>query len=176
VAAILAPKKVDAPVCWCLTYRVPNAENSRLIGSGRPARLREFSRNDPVPGVVGYVDGIPAGWCGFAPRSNLPRLMNSRTIPRLDDMPVWSVFCFVIRPPFRRQGLSARLLEGTISYARSQRVPMLEAYPVDPLERMSPTLAYVGTTSLFEAAGFHRVQPTSGHSGGATRWLMRLEL
>ena len=177
VAAILGPKKLDAPVCWCLSYRVPNAEYNRLRGPGRPDRLKEFCRRDPAPGVVGYVDGVPAGWCGFGPRSELPRLVNSRTIPSPDDVPVWSVFCFVIRPPFRRQGLSARLLEGTIAYARANGTPMLEAYPVDPLDgRISPSLAYVGTTSLFEAAGFDRVQPTSGRSGGATRWLMRLKL
>jgi hypothetical protein len=30
VAAVLAPKKHDAPVCWCLSYRVSNAEYKRL--------------------------------------------------------------------------------------------------------------------------------------------------
>jgi hypothetical protein len=35
---------------------------------------------------------------------------------------------------------------------------------VEPDRRMSATLAYVGTTSLFEAAGFRRVEPTSGRS------------
>jgi GNAT superfamily N-acetyltransferase len=103
--------------------------------------------------------------------------VNSRTPPKLDDLAVWSVFCFVVRPPFRRQGLSCHLLQGTIDYARDHRVATLEAYPVDTSgQRISATLAYVGTTSLFEAAGFRRVQPTSGRSGGATRWLMRLWL
>ncbi len=42
--------------------------------------------------------------------------------------------------------------------------------------RISSSLAYVGTTSLFKAAGFRRVQPTAAKSGGVTRWLMRLTL
>ena len=177
VAAILAPKKRDAPVCWCLSYRVPNAEYQALVGTSRPERLKEFCRHDPVPGVVAYVDRKPAGWCSFGPRANLPRLAHSRTIPVVDDVPVWSVFCFVIRPPFRRMGLSTELLEGAIKYAEEHAAPMLESYPFDSAEgRISSSLAYVGTTKLFEAAGFQRVCKTSGKAGGLARWLMRLEL
>jgi GNAT superfamily N-acetyltransferase len=177
VAAILAPKKRDAPVCWCLSYRVPNAEYKALVGSGRPERLKEFCRYDPAPGVVAYVDSEPAGWCSFGPRARLPRLAQSRTIPFVDDVPVWSVFCFIIRAPFRRMGLSTELLQGAIKYAQEHDVPMLESYPFDSAEgRISSSLAYIGTTSLFEAAGFQRVCRTSGKTGGLARWLMRLEL
>lgn len=38
------------------------------------------------------------------------------------------------------------------------------------------TLAYVGTTGLFESAGFERVVKTASKSGGLTRWLMRRDL
>jgi GNAT superfamily N-acetyltransferase len=177
VATILAPKKKDAPVCWCLSYRTSNAEYKTLLGPARPDRLREFCNRDPSPGVIGYVDGIPAGWCSFGPRSSLPRLANSRTIPKIDDLPVWSVFCFVVRPQFRRTGLSHHLLDGVIDYARANGVPALEGYPFESDgRRISATLAYVGTTALFEAAGFTRVQETSARTGGARRWLMRLEL
>jgi len=177
LAAILGPKKADAPVCWCLTYRIPNAENRSLRGPDRPARLLGFCEQDPPPGLVAYVDGQPAGWCSVGPRAALPRLVGSRTIPRVDDVPVWSVICFVVRRAYRGHGLTHRLLRGAIAHARSHRAPVLEGYPVDPDGgRISSTLAYVGSTSLFEAAGFHRVQPTTSKSGGATRWLMRLPL
>jgi hypothetical protein len=35
---------------------------------------------------------------------------------------------------------------------------------------------YVGSVELFESAGFQRVAPTTAHSGGRPRWLMRLDL
>ncbi len=177
VARVLAPKKADAPVCWCLSYRLPNAENHVLRGPDRPARLRSFCQQDPPPGLVAYVDGEPAGWYSVGPRATLPRLVNSRTIPRVDDIPVWSVICFVIRSGYRRLGLTHQLLAAAVTYARGYGAPALEGYPVDPAGgRISSSLAYVGTTSLFEAAGFRRVQPTAAKSGGATRWLMRLTL
>jgi GNAT superfamily N-acetyltransferase len=177
VAAVLGPKKADAPVCWCLTYRIPNAENHGLRGPDRPARLRSFCEQDPAPGLVAYVDGRPAGWVSVSPRAGLPRLVNSRTIPVVDDTPVWSVICFVVRPGFRGQGLSRALLAGAVEHARDHGAPAVEGYPFDPAEgRISSTLAYVGTTSLFESAGFPRVQRTTSTSGGAPRWLVRLPL
>lgn len=106
VAAILAPRKPTTPACWCLTYRLTNAENGKLRGEARPDRLREYCRGEPPPGVIAYVDGDPAGWCSFGPRSSFHRLVKSRTIPRVDDRPVWSVICFIVRAPYRRRGLS----------------------------------------------------------------------
>ena len=73
-------------------------------------------------------------------------------------------------------GLSAELLQGAIKYAQDHDVPMLESYPFDSAEgRISSSLAYVGTTKLFEAAGFRRVCETSGKTGGLARWLVRLD-
>jgi len=177
LAAVLAPKKTDAPVCWCLSYRVPNAEYRSLRGPDRPERLRRYCAEDPPPGVLAYAGDEPAGWCSVAPRSTYHRLTVSRTIPRVDEIDVWSVVCFVVRPAFRRRGLLHDLLAGGVAFAREHGAPALEGYPVDPVDgRISPSFAYTGTTSLFEAAGFRRVAPTSSVSGGAQRWVMRLDL
>jgi hypothetical protein len=97
LVAILAPKKAQTPACWCLSYRLSGRENSALTPSERPERLRRFCVEDPPPGVLAYVDDVPAGWCSVAPRGSYHRLVASRTIPKLDDVPVWSITCFVVR-------------------------------------------------------------------------------
>lgn len=177
VAAILAPGNPDTEACWCLSYRIPNAEFRALAGPERPARLRRYAEEGTPPGVVAYVDGDPAGWCSVSPRAGHHRLARSRTIPAVDEVPVWSVVCFVIRPGYRRRGIARHLLDGAVEYARNRGAPALEGYPIDPGDgRISSALAYVGTTGLFEAAGFERVLETSSKSGGRTRWLMRLVL
>lgn len=177
VALVLAPKNPEAPACWCLSYRISNQEQRALTGIERPARLRRYAQEGLPPGVIVYVDGEPAGWCSVAPRSRHHRLTHSRTIPTVDDLPVWSVICLVIRPAFRRQGLARHLLSGAIDYARAQGAPMLEAYPIDPEgRRVSSAFAYVGTTALFESLGFERVIVTDSKSAGLTRWLMRRNL
>ena len=174
---VLGPRVPDAPACWCLAYRVSSAENHALRGADRANRLLQMCQRPDAPGVIGYVDGVPAGWCSFGPRSDMGRLVRSRTIPSMDDLPVWSIVCFVVKPPHRRQGLSRSMLDAAVAYARERGVQTLEAYPVDRQgRRISATAAFVGTTDLFEAAGFVRVQATLARSGGLTRWLVRRDL
>lgn len=177
VEAVLAPKNPDAPACWCLGSRLPNAENTSLFGRARGERLRRFAEEGQPPGVIGYVDNEPAGWCSVAPRRAHHRLMHSRTIPTVDDVDVWSVTCFVVRVGYRRQGLAHHLLDGAIDYARSRGAPMIEGYPAEPEgRRLNSSFAYVGTTGLFAAHGFVTVTPTTAHTDRTLRWLMRLEL
>jgi GNAT superfamily N-acetyltransferase len=160
--------------CWCLYYRLSSREFDSV--TDRPRKVRELLAGDTAPGMLAYLDEQVVGWCGLGPRTEMGRLMRSRTIPRVDDLPVWSVTCFVVRPGFRRRGVAHALLAGAAGYAIQQRVPALEGYPVDPTSRIDNSSAYVGTVAMFEAAGFRRVIETSGHSARLTRWLMRKDL
>jgi GNAT superfamily N-acetyltransferase len=163
--------------CWC------QAPRGHAVGYGKapPGSRRETLRtqvadDDPPPGMLAYVDGEVAGWCGFGPRPNLPRLVNSRTIPTIDDRPVWSILCFNVRVGFRRRGVAAALLDGVVDLARRSGAPGVEAYPIDPEGgRVDTSFGYVGVTPMFEKAGFRRVMPTDARSDNRTRWLMRLD-
>jgi GNAT superfamily N-acetyltransferase len=162
--------------CWC------QAPRGRAVGyrKARPGVRRETLRRqldeDPPAGMLAYVDGEVAGWCGFGPRPSLPRLEHSRTIPKIDDLPVWSILCFNIRVGYRRRGVAAALLAGVVDYARRSGVPGVEAYPIDPEGgRVNANFGYVGVTPMFEKAGFRRVVETSAHSDHRPRILMRLE-
>ena len=126
--------------------------------------------------MLAYVDGEIAGWCGFGPRQNLPRLVRSRTIPRIDDLAVWSILCFNVRPGYRRRGVATALLDGVVELARRSGAPGVEAYPIDPEGgRVDTSFGYVGVTPMFEKAGFRRVVETAAHSDRRPRILMRLE-
>jgi len=158
--------------CWCMAYR-----NSTLPAEERILYMQEECSREPGPGVLAYVDGEPAGWCSVAPRSTYRRLMNSRTIPFVDDRDPFSVVCFVVRAGYRRQGLMHDLLEGAIEHARLNGGEVVEGYPADAAGgRIDVISGYVGTTKLFEDHGFERAVQTTGVSGGKPRWVMRLEL
>lgn len=146
---------------------------SEVVGVKKPGGE---CATEPGPGVLAYVDGVAAGWCSVAPRSSHRRLMHSRTIPLVDDADPWSVVCFVVRGGYRKQGLMHLLLQGAIDHVRAHGGGILEGYPGEADERMDGISAYIGTTRLFEAAGFERVQPTDSRVGGRVRWLMRLEV
>jgi hypothetical protein len=69
------------------------------------------------------------------------------------------------------------LLDGAVEHAQMMGATALEGYPVDPGgERVDQTAGYVGSVRLFEAHGFSRLCPTTGHSGGKPRWLVRRAL
>jgi GNAT superfamily N-acetyltransferase len=171
--------------CWCQYWRQSAGEYGRIS----QGRLREHAlaeRKDALrgqlgrpapPAVIAYVDGRLVGWCGLGPRSSMERLVRSRTIPAVDERPVWSIVCFLVRVGYRRRGVARALLRGAIDCARAHGAPALEAYPVDPAgRRIDVAFAYVGTLAMFEREGFRRVLETAARSAGLPRWLMRLEL
>lgn len=165
------------PACTCQYWRMTSAEYSRADREERLIALRAQLAETPAPGMLAYVDGEAAGWVGFGPRERIGRLVRSRTIPKVDDMPVWAVYCFTVRVGYRRQGIARALLDGLIDYAREHGAPALEAYPVDTAgRRIHGTAAYVGTAGMFERAGFRRVVQTEAKSDHLRRWLMRLDL
>jgi GNAT superfamily N-acetyltransferase len=162
--------------CWC---QAPRGFDSGGYGKSKPGVRRDLLRGqldeEPPPGMLAYVEGEVAGWCGFGIRTHLPRLERSRTIPKLDDKPVWSILCFNVRVGFRRKGVAAVLLEGVIDYARRSGAPGVEAYPIDPEGgRVDVNFGFVGVTPMFENAGFVRIVETDAHSDRRPRILMRL--
>lgn len=83
--------------CWCLSHRLPATEIEQLGGGSRERAMRRLCERDHPPGVVTYRDGEPVGWCNIGPRVEIPRLTRSRLIRPIDDVPVWSIVCLVVR-------------------------------------------------------------------------------
>ncbi|HEY3410513.1 MAG TPA: GNAT family N-acetyltransferase [Propionicimonas sp.] len=176
VATMVGPKRPDASVCWCLSYRIPSRENRLLAGTDRGERVRQLCRQDPPPGVLAYDGDEVVGWAGVHPRADTTFATN-RKIPHIDDLDVWSVWCLRVRPGHRGKGISHRLLEGAVAFARDNGAPAIEGYPVDNRgAKVDLTMAYVGTRKLFEKAGFAKVADTDSVLTGFPRVLMRLAL
>jgi GNAT superfamily N-acetyltransferase len=174
MATMFAPKKPESSVCWCLSWRLSSKENRELTGTARADKVRELCARSRAPGVLAYRDGEVAGWAGVAPRSELHPFATSRKIPHVDDLDVWSIWCIRVRPGFRKQGVTAALIEGAVDYARRSGAPAVESYPVDNRgERVDTTMAFVGTRTMFERAGFTKAADTDSVSGGVPRILMR---
>ena len=163
--------------CWCQAWRGRDAV-AKSANESRPETLRrQLSTDTPPPGYLAFIDGEVVGWAGVSVRTRTPRLMNSRTVPLVDDLPVWSIGCFKIRVGFRRRGVARALLAGVLEAARQAGAPAVEAYPIDPGgRRANASFAFVGLASMFDDAGFHRVTTTDAHSAGLPRLLVRLEL
>ncbi|SFB70786.1 Acetyltransferase (GNAT) family protein [Nocardioides terrae] len=176
VAAVVGPRNPTSNVCFCLSYRLGSKDNTALRGPARAAKVRELCAQDPPPGVLAYAGDEPVGWAALHPRSGTS-FARARKIPHVDDLDVWSLWCFRVRPGHRGQGIAHALVEGAVAYARERGAPAIESYPVDNRgERVDLTMAYVGTRGLFERAGFTKAADTGSVLAGFPRILMRLDL
>ncbi|MFD1713250.1 GNAT family N-acetyltransferase [Amnibacterium flavum] len=177
VRQIIGPRHPGANVCWCLSYRIPSAENNALTGPDRGRLVEKLCDRAVAPGVLAYEGDTPVGWAGVAPRRELNSFARSRKIPHVDDLDVWTIWCFRTRAGNRGRGIARALLSGAIDFARRNGAPAVEGYPVDNKgERVDLTMAYVGTRKLFESAGFEKAADTTSVLDGFPRVLMRLEL
>jgi len=176
VATMVGPKRPDANVCWCLSYRLPSKEHLALGGPARGERVRQLVAEDPPPGVLAYDGDDVVGWAAVHPRADTSFARNRR-IPHVDDLPVWSLWCVRVRPGHRGTGIVHHLVAGAVELARSYGAPAVEAYPVDnDGARVDLTMAYVGTRAVFERAGFVKVADTRSVLNGFPRVLVRRDL
>lgn len=159
--------------CWCLSHRLQAKEIDELGDGSRESAARALAARRGSFGVVTYRDDVPVGWCHIAPRAEISRLSASKLIRPIDDLPVWSIICVVIRSGHRRQGVTSHLIEGAVAYAASRGAPAVETYPVDPQGRMDLTMAFVGTRSMFERCGFEVVGQTDAMASKMPRLVMR---
>lgn len=172
--ATVANPNRRASHCWCLSHRLTAREISELGGGSRESAFRALCGRENPPGVIGYDDGEPVGWCSIGPRSENTRLSRSTLIRPLDELAVWSIICVVIRGGHRKRGYTRPLIEGAVEYAAARGAPAVESYPVDPgAGRIDLTMGFVGTRAMFAAAGFELVGSTDAVASKLPRLVMR---
>ncbi|KAF0106461.1 MAG: putative acetyltransferase [Anaerolineaceae bacterium] len=141
--------------CWCMFWKLTRKEFEAGQGDANRLAQKAIVAAGGTPGLLAYVDGIPAGWIAAAPRSEYPGLARSRVLAPLDDLPVWSAPCFFVDKKYRRQGLTVALLKAAVEYVKSKGGKVVEGYPVEPKTgKAPPVFIYTGTASAFRQAGF----------------------
>jgi GNAT superfamily N-acetyltransferase len=169
----------DPAWCWCQFWRgggFPGTTSE--VKAANQALLRAQADRPLAPGLVALTpDGTAVGWISLGPREDFEHLERSRVRPRLDDVPVWAIVCFVVGKRARRQGVGGQLLDAAIAFAREHGAPALEAYPVDTSlgKPTGPTL-YTGTLSTFLRAGFQVARQVESKQATVVRDIVRLDL
>jgi GNAT superfamily N-acetyltransferase len=170
----------DARFCWCAWWRLRAKDFAASTPAVNRERLRALVDAGPPPGLVALDDERAVGWVGLGPRIDFERIERSRVIPRVAGARPWAVTCFVVATDARGRGVATALLAAAVEHARAAGAPAVEGYPIDVATgaagRVRDTGAYTGTRSMFARAGFRLAAPTTSHSGGAPRVVMRLEL
>lgn len=160
--------------CWCMFWRLTRSEFNEKKGPGNKRAMKKIVTNGEEPGILGYADGRPVGWCAVAPREVFTSLSRSRVLKPVDDQPVWSIVCFFVDKTYRRQKMSVALIKAAVKFARERGAKIVEGYPAQPRSGAWPdAFAYMGLPSAFEQAGFEEVLRRSPGRPIMRRYLQR---
>lgn len=155
--------------CWCMFWRLRRKDWEAGKGAGNKRRFRALIEGGAKPGILAYTGREPIGWCALAPREEYDYLTRSRTLKPLDEQSVWSVSCFFVLRPYRRQGVATRLLEAAVAHAAKRGARVVEGYPTEAGSDAAPdAFLWQGTPDVFRNAGFHEAARPS-----RTRYIMR---
>lgn len=163
--------------CWCTHFRLPPAVRRENDRQRNKDFIHARIEAGPPPGLLAVVDGTAVGWMQIGPRADVPEWNNAGrasapVIPdEARDPTVWAISCFFIRSKARGGGLTHRLVAAGIDYAREAGARALEACPMDQSRDSRSIGLFVGSTRVFEKAGF---LPVATRKPG--RPLMRIEL
>ncbi|WP_192177614.1 GNAT family N-acetyltransferase [Mesorhizobium amorphae] len=149
--------------CWCTHFRLAPAVRRASDRERNKDHIRVRIEAGPPPGLLAFEDGKAVGWMQIGPRGDVPEWNNqgrgSAPVDPTDaaDPSVWAISCFFIRVKARGRGISHRLVEGGIAFARENGARLVEACPID-LSRDSRSIGlFVGSSRVFEKAGFERL-------------------
>ena len=141
--------------CWCMLWRLTRKAFESQKGAGNRKAMKAIIKSGEIPGILAFMQDQPVGWCSVAPRERYPSLGRSRILKPLDDLPVWSITCLFVPKPYRRTGISTRMITAAVEHVQKMGGTIVEAYPVEPKkDKMPDAFAWTGLASAYLRAGF----------------------
>lgn len=146
--------------CWCTHFRLPPAVRRENDRSSNREFIKARIEAGPPPGLLAFEGGQAIGWMQIGPRADVPEWNNAGRVsaPLLEgdeaDPAVWGISCFFIRSKARGRGVTHHLVAAGIDFAREGGARSLEACPMDQSKDSRSIGLFVGSTRVFEKAGF----------------------
>jgi GNAT superfamily N-acetyltransferase len=137
--------------CYCyFPYHDPKSTDwpTRTAAQNRTA-ICECINGGRAQGHLAYEGDQVVGWCNAGPWSLYPTLSGSDSEPKADT---GCIFCFVVAPTHRRQGIARALLDAACDALKSQQLRWVRAAPSRKAEGTAQN--YHGPLEMYLAAGF----------------------
>ena len=122
-----------------------------------PRRPREARAQTALAGLVAYDGTEPIGFISLGPRLDFSRIANSKATPPVDDVDAWVIPCITVRRGYRGRGAAIAMIQAAVDHAARHGAAAVEAYP-RASGRVHDDLAFIGTKSMFEKAGFRQIR------------------
>jgi GNAT superfamily N-acetyltransferase len=173
---LFGPERGACAGCWCMWPRIRGVDFRALSKMQRRNAFRKIVETGPPPGLLAYDGKLAVGWVAISPRRAVRRFNISRISAPVDgdacDLDrAWALTCFYVRNSHRRRGLTRKLAEAAISYARKHRAQHVEVCAIEPSRTLTWGEAFVGVASVLRPLGLAEVARRS-----PKRPLLRLEL
>ncbi|MEW9835847.1 GNAT family N-acetyltransferase [Mesorhizobium marinum] len=149
--------------CWCTYFRLPPAARKVNDSQQKKAIIRQRIEAGPPPGLLALDGECAVGWMQIGPRADVPEWNNAgRGSAPLEpgdaaDPAVWAISCFFLRASARGKGLTHALVAGGLAFASESGARFVEACPMDQAKNARSIGLFVGSTGVFEKAGFTRL-------------------
>ena len=149
--------------CWCTAFRLPPAVRRENNHERNRDHMHRRVEEGPPPGILAFDGAKAIGWMQVGPRPDIPQWNNAgRASAPFEageeaDPSVWAISCFFIRSGARGKGLTHTLVSAGIDHARKAGARYLEACPMDQSKNSRSLGLFVGSTRVFEKAGFQRI-------------------
>jgi predicted GNAT family acetyltransferase len=149
--------------CWCTFFRQPPAARRDNDHMRNKDLIKARIEAGPPPGLLAFEDGKAIGWMQIGPRADVPEWNNkgrgSAPVEPGDesDPSVWAISCFFIRTKARGKGVTHQLVSGGLAFAKESGARFIEACPMDQSRDSRSIGLFVGSTRVFEKAGFSRM-------------------
>ncbi len=148
--------------CWCVHFRLPPAARRVNDREANKAFMKRRIEDGPPPGLLAFEGDRAVGWMQIGPRADVPEWNNKgRASAPLDvdaaDAAAWAISCFFLRSSARGKGLTHRLVEAGLDFARQNGARLVEACPIRRSKDSRSIGLFVGSVRVFEKAGFETV-------------------
>lgn len=143
--------------CYCYfpLHDPHETDWQKRTGTENRTAICDAVAGNRAQGYLAYHEGEVVGWCSAGPWSQYPML---REYPEENTDTLGVIFCFVIAPELRGQGVATALLAAACAGLRRQGMTQVQAKPVKGAQ--SAAANHTGPLSLYLSAGFRIVRET----------------
>ena len=140
--------------CWCMRFQRSCTE--KRPGEGNRDRKERLVNEGRAHAALVFDGDSAVAWCQFGPPAELPNIYHRKEYEAgLEKLPDYRLTCLFVDKSYRARGVAGVALRGALELIAQAGGGVVEAYPQDTDGlKVSPTLLYNGTRSLFEQAGF----------------------
>lgn len=141
-------------LCYCLEGHMTRQANKELKD---PAERKAYAKNliltGQMQGYLAYEGDKAVGWCNVNDRENYAYLDELFTYAHYEapKTKTKSIFCFLVAPEYRGQGIAAGFLNRACEDARAEGYECVEAYP---FADVNMEFQFHGTTKMYLKNGF----------------------